>query len=265
MVYIPGPGSKNSPDSIKKSKIEKEKETQEVKQIKEPRVKKKKEKKKKTPLVNGDNSTVRRQRTAVKIPFVVYLLVFLAVFFSVAAFFKTLETQKAVNERLDLMSSKYNNWYQEIKKQSDQTGELLKPNGWLNQTILSSNLIKDYIVGIEDIINIAQKNDFSNLAFCRVFISGNSPVWISIEGNSKTLFAKNISPGLSTETFYYYKQPKVVIDDKTIIIPRDFKITSGNFENTYILFFNFGSTKLVKMNAQKISNVPASFSIWLPK
>lgn len=264
MVYIPGPGSKNGPDSIKKSKIDNEK-SEETKEIRAPRVKKKKEKKKKTPLVSTDNSTITVQRTRVKIPFVVYLLVFLAVFFSVAAFLKMLETEKAISERLDLMSSKYNNWYQEIKKQSDQTNELLKPNGWLNQSVLSSNLIKDYIIGIDDIINIAQKNDFSDLAFCRIFVSGNSPVWISIEGNSKTLFAKNISPGLSKETFYYYKQPKIVIDDKTIIIPKDFKITSGNFENTYILFFNFGATKMAKMNAQKISNVPASFSIWLPK
>jgi hypothetical protein len=89
-------------------------------------------------------------------------------------------------------------------------------------------------------------------------------VWISVEGNSKTIFGKNISPGLSDEQFFYYKQPKVTIEDKTIIVPKNFKITSGNFENTYILFFNFGTTKLVKMNARSINNVPSAFDIWLP-
>ncbi|MFW6248145.1 MAG: hypothetical protein ACOC4J_00055 [Bacteroidota bacterium] len=175
------------------------------------------------------------------------------------------ETEKSVQSRLDAMSQKYNSWYQEIKETSDETYEMLKPNGWLNQTVLSANLIEDYIVGVDDIINVAQKGDFSDVAFCRVFVSGNSPIWVSVEGNSKTLFGKNISPGLSDEQFYYYKEPKVSIEDKTIIVPKNFKITSGNYENTYLLFFNFGTTKLVKMDARTISNVPSAFDIWLPK
>lgn len=262
MVYIPGPGSKNSPESIKKNTIEKNNE--EV--IKEPKKKKKLKKNKEKPIKSTERiEKPKRTSKTLNNNFFLYLCVGIAVFFSIGAFVKMYDTERAMNTRLDAMSAKYNSWYQEIKQKSDETYEMLKPNGWLNQAVLSANLVNDYIIGIEDIINITQKEDFSNLAFCRIFISGNSPVWVSVEGNSKTLFGKNISPGLSNEQFYYYKQPKVQIEGTTYIVPRDFKITSGNYENTYILFFNFGTTKLVKMNARSINNVPAAYGIWLPK
>jgi len=253
MVYIPGPGMKNSPETIKKNKVEKKPETV----AEEP---KREKKRKKTVKVKREktNKTSNKQ-------FLLYLFIAISVFFSIAAFFKMYETEKAMRLRLDEMSAKYNAWYQEIKQKSEETYEILKPNGWLNQAVLSSSLIDNYIVGIDDIINVAQKGDFSDVAYCRIFVSGKSPVWISVEGNSKTFFGKNISPGLSDELFYYYKQPKVQIEGTTFIVPRNFKLTTGNYENTYLLFFNFGTTKLVKMNARSINNVPAAFDIWLPQ
>ncbi len=261
MVYIPGPGSKNNPESIKKNTNEKNNEGI----LKEPKETKKNKRIKEKPLKTTEKiKKPKRTIKTLKNTYFLYLCIVIAVFFSVGAFVKMYDTERSMHTRLDAMSAKYNSWYQEIKQKSDETYEMLKPNGWLNQAVLSANLINDYIIGIEDIVNISQKSDFSNLAFCRIFISGNSPVWVSVEGNSKTLFGKSISPGLSDEQFYYYKQPKVEIEGKTIIIPRNFKITSGNYENTYILFFNFGTTKLVKMNARSINNVPAAYGIWLP-
>lgn len=267
MVYIPGPGAKNNSDSIKKSNIKQQLE-EEV-ELEKPSIekgKKKKPKKRKEKSINPKikSEQVFKARKGSQHAFLIYLIIAVSVFFSAAAFLKMYDTEKAIQTRLDAMSSKYNAWYQEIKEKSDETYEMLKPNGWLNQAVLSANLIEDYIVGVDDIITIAQKADFSDVAFCRIFISGNSPVWISVEGNSKILFGKNISPGLSDEQFFYYKQPKVTIEGQTIIIPKNFKITSGNYENTYILFFNFGTTKLVKMNARSINNVPSAFNIWLP-
>jgi len=267
MVYIPGPGAKNNSDAIKKSNIKQPHEEKvEVEKPSLEKESKKKTKKKKEksikPKINHEQSL--KTKTGSSHAFFIYLLIAISVFFSAAAFLKMYDTEKAIQTRLDAMSAKYNSWYQEIKEKSDETYEMLKPNGWLNQAVLSANLIEDYIVGVDDIINIAQEADFANVAFCRIFISGNSPVWISVEGNSKTLFGKNISPGLSDEHFYYYKQPKVTIEGQTIIVPKNFKITSGNYENTYILFFNFGTTKLVKMNARSINDVPSSFNIWLP-
>ncbi len=266
MVYIPGPGAKNNSESIKKSSISKNNDVKgEPIQTVETEKQKKKESKEKTRTPKITIEKQKKPKKRIQNPFFVYMLVLIAVFFSIAAFLKMYETEKSVQSRLDAMSQKYNSWYQEIKETSDETYEMLKPNGWLNQTVLSANLIEDYIVGVDDIINVAQKGDFSDVAFCRVFVSGNSPIWVSVEGNSKTLFGKNISPGLSDEQFYYYKEPKVSIEDKTIIVPKNFKITSGNYENTYLLFFNFGTTKLVKMDARTISNVPSAFDIWLPK
>src|SRR6056297_3297085 len=266
MVYIPGPGAKNNSESNKKKSLpqitEPEKKPNQTEAEKKKKQKIPKEKAIKHKRQNEPSKHLsRRPRHA----FFFYLLIIISVFFSVAAFLKMYQTQKAMQLRLDAMSLKYNNWYQEIKERTDETYEMLKPNGWLNQAVLSAALIEDYIVGVDDIINIAQESDFSDVAFCRVFISGNSPVWISVEGNSKTLFGKNISPGLSDEQFYYYKEPKVTIEGKTIVIPKNFKITSGNYDNTYLLFFNFGTTKLVKMNARSINNVPSAFNIWLPK
>ncbi|HPE40860.1 MAG TPA: hypothetical protein PLI77_07235 [Bacteroidales bacterium] len=260
MVYIPGPGAKNTPESIKKPIIEKNDEQT---------VPMKEEKKKRRPRkerikISSEMDMPRSKKTKNTHSFFLYLCLIIAVFFSVAAFLKMYSNEKATNSRLDAMSAKYNSWYQDIKQQSEETYNMLKPNGWFNQAVISAHLIEDYLIGIDDIINISQLGDFKNLGYCRLFISGNSPVWISIEGNSKTLFGKNVSPGLSEEQFYYYKEPKVILEDKTIIVPRNFKITSGNYEDTYILFFNFGSTKMVKMNARSINNVPGAFNIWLP-
>lgn len=266
MVYIPGPGAKNNSETIKKSSVKKTHEEL----MEEEALPEKKEKKPKNKIKeNTINPNIKREKVIKSkkrhsYNFSIYLIIALSVFFSLASFWKMYDSEKAMHERLDAMSAKYNTWYQEIKQKSDETYEMLKPNGWLNQAILSANLVEDYIIGVDDIINIAQKDDFSNLAYCRIFISGNSPVWISVEGNSKTLFGKNISPGLSNEQFYYYKQPNVIIEDKTIIIPKNFKLTSGNYENTYLLFFNFGTTKLVKMNSRTINNVTSAFDIWLP-
>lgn len=267
MVYIPGPGAKNNLESIKKSNVknsnEKEVETESV-LIQKPEDKSPKKQKEKTIKPNKKSEKPKKSKQRIHNAFFLYLLMAITVFFSIAAFLKMYDAEKVMRNRLDAMSSKYNSWYQEIKQKSNETYETLKPNGWLNQALLSANLIEDYIIGVDDIINIAQESDFSNVGFCRLFISGNSPVWISVEGNSKTLVGKNISPGLSEEQFFYYKQPKVTIEDKTIIVPKNFKITSGNYENTYILFFNFGTTKLVKMNARSINTVPSTFDIWLP-
>jgi len=260
MVYIPGPGTKNTPETIKKPIVEKNvEETAPIKEEKKKRLSRKERIK-----TSSEMNTSKIKKTKNTNLFFLYLCIIIAVFFSVAAFLKMYSNEKAMSARLDAMSAKYNSWYQQIKQQSDETYNMLKPNGWFNQAVISAHLIEDYLIGIDDIINISQQGDFKNLAYCRLFISGSSPVWISIEGNSKTLFAKNIAPGLSDEQFYYYKEPKVIIEDKTIIVPKNFKITSGNYEDTYILFFNFGTTKMVKMNARSISNVPSAFNIWLP-
>ncbi|MDN5358959.1 MAG: hypothetical protein PWQ84_22 [Thermotogaceae bacterium] len=267
MVYIPGPGAKNNLESIKKSNVKKANEKEAEKEsipIQKTEAKSQKKQKEKTIKPDKKIEKSKKPKKVIHNAFFLYLLMGISVFFSIAAFLKMYDTEKLMRNRLDAMSSKYNSWYQEIQQKSDETYEMLKPNGWLNQVLLSANLIEDYIIGVDDIINIAQEGNFSNVGFCRLFISGNSPVWISVEGNSKTIFGKNISPGLSDEQFFYYKQPKVTIEDKTIIVPKNFKITSGNFENTYILFFNFGTTKLVKMNARSINNVPSAFDIWLP-
>jgi hypothetical protein len=259
MVYIPGPGSGSTMDRDKteKKKVKKEtiKKREKITKISHSGINKE------TPdSTDKTHVTGEKKRTT----FLPYFLTIIAIVFAFMAYYKMIETENSVTKRMDAMSAKYNGWYQEIKQKSEENSDLLKPNGLINKTLISSNLMNEYIVGIDDILNASQEKDFSKVAFARLFISGSSPVYISIEGNSKTLFAKNMNPGLSDERFYYYKQPQILIEDKTIIIPRNFKITSGNYENTYLLFFNFGDTKLARMDKQKISNVPSQYSIWLP-
>ncbi|HOO32037.1 MAG TPA: hypothetical protein PK466_03245 [Thermotogota bacterium] len=287
MVYIPGPGSGNNTNQERQEKkkiriekpVKREKIIHSVDEKRERPVEHPAETENR-PSTSSMKMDGRKEKRALpstkeKTPFkgdgvktrtgfLPYFLMIIAVVIALMAFFRMIETENAVTDRMNAMSAKYNEWYQEIKQQTEENSELLKPNGVINKTLIASNLMNEYIVGIDDIINARQENDFSKVAFARLFISGSNPVYISVEGNSKVLFAKNINPGLSEERFYYYKQPQTMIEDKTIVIPRNFKITSGNYENTYLLFFNFGDTKLVKMDAQKISNVISKYNIWLP-
>lgn len=300
MVYIPGPGTGNTQrrenrekTDKKKIKIEKpgkrekklvskserperivEKPIQESKISHstdhtspfhtETKIVKDREEKKQRFKKQNETKTIRYEKKRDGSNFIPYFLTVIAIIFAVMAFYKMIETENNVTKRMDTMSAKYNTWYQEIKQQSSENSELLKPNGLINKTLIASSLMNEYIVGIDDVINASQEKDFSKVAFARIFISGSSPVYISIEGNSKVLFAGNMHPGLSDERFYYYKQPQTLIEGKTIVVPRNFKINSGNYENTYILFFNFGDTKLAKMDTQKISNVTSKYNIWLP-
>jgi len=267
MIYIPGSGSSQKKEPAKNShrtgdkRQESNKETS--KKESSPRDNKPK-KTKREPIQKNASSSKKTTNGSRGFSFILILLVLIAVFFSVASFLKTQQIEEALSSRLDEISGKYNTWYQEIKNKTEENYRLLQPNSWLNKAVIASNMIEEYIIGVDEIIAIAQERNFSKVAFFKVFISGNSPVWFNVKSGDRNNFAENLSPGLSSQEFYYYKKPEIDIEGKTIIIPKNFTITSGNYENTYLLFFNFGTTKLVQMDSQKIANVIGKFDIWLP-
>jgi len=273
MIYIPGSGSSQKKEPVKSSHRKDEKRQENSKEKgksgttpRESNAKapKKTKKSKREPIQKKAPPGHTHSKGSRGFSFILILLVLIAVFFSVAAFLKMQETEKQLSSRLDEISGKYNTWYQEIKNKTEENYRLLQPNSWLNKAVIASNMIEEYIIGVDEIIAIAQERNFSKVAFFKVFISGNSPVWFNVKSDEKNYFAENISPGLGSQEFYYYKKPEIEIEGKTVVIPKNFRITSGNYENTYLLFFNFGTTKLVKLDSQQITNVIGKFDIWLP-
>jgi len=270
MAYIPGPSDKNT----------NKRESRELKKTDKPVSKENstenqstpfRRKKKETEIPKPKKEKVIREKPE-KAPYkgisnpVLMTLVILSVFLTLFSFYKMFEISESTSKRLDAMSDKYNRNYTEIKKMAEENKKLLEPDGIIDKFITAANLIEDYSVGIDQIIDIAQSSSFKNVGFMRVFVSGSEPVWVSITGsNGRKYFAENLNPGISEQSFYYYKKPSIEIKDIDYPITSNFEITSGNYDRTYLLFFNFGSTKIVKMEKQTMSNPLKTFDIWLPK
>ncbi len=271
MAYIPGPSDKNSVKKIKEIKsLEKETAAENSSEFQEIP---KRRKKNKADLPAADfvpaekKERIKRDKKVIRSgnPVLVTLLL-ISLFFSFFSFYKIFDMSESTRKRLDLMSEKYNGNYSELKKQIEENKKLLEPDGIIDKFITAANLVEDYSVGIDQIIDTAQSASFKNVGFMKIFISGSEPVWVSIKGSDgKTYFAENVNPGLSKQSFYYYKSPSIQIEDIDYSISSNFEITSGNFDRTYLMFFNFGSTKLVKMDKQKIANPAKVYDIWLPK
>jgi len=152
----------------------------------------------------------------------------------------------------------------ELKNTIQDHNRFLGPNGIFDQYLHAHNLMERKLVDIEDIFLAADHKDFSKVGFFRILITGSRPVWVQIDDQGKRPLSTQLFPGLSREMMYYYKEPQVQLEGTTISLSRRFDITSGNYENTYLVFFSFGSVKVVQMTAQKVTDVLSRYSIWMP-
>ncbi len=151
-----------------------------------------------------------------------------------------------------------------LKNTIQDHNRFLGPNGIFDQYLHAHNLLERKLVDIEDIFLAADTKDFSKVGFFRILITGSRPVWVQIDDQGRRPLSTQLFPGLSREMLYYYKEPQVQLDGTTISLSRRFDITSGNYENTYLVFFSFGSVKVVQMTAQKVTDVLSRYSIWIP-
>jgi len=252
MAYIPGSGDKQR-------KIQPQKETSEV----ETEIKKPAEEEK---IVFKKNA---KRSISLKGGFLLFFLivsVLISLIFSTVSilqnrlFFKTINSQiVSIKEKTDLENEKQDSSIKELKT-------YLEPKGIVDKFIFSQNLMESQIVGVNDILRISEESSFKTVGFLRILITGSKPVWIGISNSDgKKVFDKILNPGLSEEMIYYYKEPKINLSSVTYQVNRNFKVSSGDFEKTYIVFFSLGTVKIAKMESKDISNVLDKFGIWLPQ
>ncbi|AFK06347.1 MULTISPECIES: hypothetical protein [Mesotoga] len=141
---------------------------------------------------------------------------------------------------------------------------LLGSGGTLEQYIVAKNFLSNYAIDLETIITEAQSS--SDRPYFRIFVTGTKEVWVGVKKNSADtayFFQKNLKPGLSQEKFFYFKNPE--IETKyTVMVGRDAYVRSGAPENIYLLFFGFGSGKLVKMPSVEITNISEALDLYIP-
>ncbi len=288
MAYIPGPGVK---DKKVAASVENELEVIEEKPLKryheerarlrkkESAIKEKPAKERKTdePKAQEPNvlepkirapkavSSEKRFPSNRSFRFVWIFLFFVALTFSIFNYIKLHEFRNSYTIQLDALKLKSEERFQTLNKMILEDRAYLGPNGIIDKYMIVSSNIESQIIGLHDMMALTESRTFDKVGFMRLFISGSKPVWISVESsNGKVVFQKTLSPGLSQEMIYYFKKPVQSIQDITFEVTQNFKINSGNYESTYLVFFSFGTTKIVRMDSKTISNPVQKYSIWLP-
>lgn len=211
------------------------------------------------------NRQARKRKTSPGF-FVLFLITgtTLAILFGLVSFYQVRRLSHELARTQNVLTARITEETNAFKATIQDHNRFLGPNGIIDQYLLAHNLIERKLVDIEDIFLAADSRDFSKVGFFRILITGSRPVWIQIDDQGRRPLSKQLFPGLSKEMMYYYKDPQVHLEGTTISLSRRFDITSGNYENTYLVFFNFGSVKVVQLSAQKVNDVISRYSIWLP-
>lgn len=274
MAYIPTPG--NKPREIPKEvakEISRQQSSSAVETAKQPIAKEpipkeairkkevsKKDFREKSARTEGLSFQKHGART-----FLLVFLFFVMLVFAVFNYIKLNEFKSTFSVQLDALKIKSEERYQSLNTMILEDRSYLGPNGIMDKYIAASNLIDSQLIGVQDILALSESASFDKVGFMRFFINGSKPVWVSVKSsNGKIMFTKTLSPGLSKEMIYYFKKPAQTIADITIEVTQNFEVNTGNFENTYLIFFSFGVTKIVRMDSKTVSNPIQKFSIWLP-
>ena len=293
MAYIPGPGAKEKKPATSVESVPVSIEEKPLKRYYEERarLRKKEKSSRKTPLKEGETSETPVPEPKTRIPatresdgpkratitgtkrlvtkqpptFVWTFLFFVALAFSIFSYMKLHEFRNTYATQLDALKQKSEERFQTLNKMIMEDRAYLGPNGIIDKYLVVSNNIDSQIIGLNDMIALSESRAFDKVGFVRFFISGSKPVWVSVESSSgKVVFQNTLSPGLSREMIYYFKKPAQAIQNITFEVTQNFKVSSGNYENTYLVFFSFGTTKIVRMDSKTISNPVQKYNIWIP-
>lgn len=213
----------------------------------------------------GTESRKNRPSSKNATSFVWIFLFLVALTFSIFNYMKLHEFRNTYATQLDALKLKSEERFQTLNKMILDDRAYLGPNGIIDKYLVASNNIDSQLIGLHDLLALTESRTFDKVGFLRFFISGSKPVWISVESsNGKVVFQNTLSPGLSQEMIYYFKKPVQSIQDITYEVTQNFRINSGNYESTYLVFFSFGTTKIVRMDSKTISNPVQKYNIWLP-
>jgi hypothetical protein len=276
MAYIPGPGIKEKKTPIQPTDRESEAIPEKpLKRYYEEHYRQKKRPKKearketeqpriKKPILKPEKET-QGFRPKSSFGFLWFFLFLVTLVFSIFNYMKLHEFKNYYTSQVDALKIKSEEQYKTLNKMILDDRAYLGPNGIIDKYLVVSNNIDSQIIGIQDIIALSESRSFDKVGFMRFFISGSKPVWVSIKSSTgKIVFQDTLSPGLSQEMIYYFKKPTQAIQDITIEVTQNFEVNTGNFESTYLVFFSFGVTKIVRMDSKTISNPVQKYNIWLP-
>ncbi len=141
----------------------------------------------------------------------------------------------SLNNRLNKMESEISN----IKSS-------LMPGGIVDLYVNAYHFLSNSQVDLEKIVTLAEST--KNKTYFTFYITGENGVWVGVSQRGKYIFQSEIRPGLSSTRFYVNGSPNISTS-YTFSVNASTVIMSGSPSQTYVLFFNKGKAKIVRMSS----------------
>lgn len=194
------------------------------------------------------------------------LLFFTIVIISVILSIGNLLAYREVLRRIDVMRKYVDSKVAEVQKELENYKALMAPNSLLDKYIAAVNYLRDFGYDFERILS--NLSDDPTTGYFMVFVSGNENVWFSVKTSERTIFGRELKPGLSDYRFFYFKEPRIRTT-YDISVPPDATIVAGKPNRVYLLFFGVGlrfhPTKVVQLTETVVENFAEKFSLYIPR
>lgn len=184
--------------------------------------------------------------------------------FGTVALTKSASVQRELATLKTSIDGKISESTSDLTARVDSVSDMVSGGGLLEQYISAGNYLKNSTTDLDAIITELQST--ADRPYFRIFVAGTQETWIGFKkhvNDEVYAYQKAFKPGLSTEKFYYFKDP-LVQTNYTVRIGSDASIRTATPEAVYLIFTAFNSGKLVNLSEVETKDLAKSFNLYIP-
>lgn len=205
-----------------------------------------------------------RNNFAIAFGLTLIIAAILSFVFGMVAITKSAKVQKEFNNLKASIDRRLSETTAELTARVDSVSDMVSGGGLLEQYIVAKNYLENAATDLDEIITELQNT--KDRPYFRIFITGNEEMWIGVKkhvNDEAYGYQKVFRPGLSTEKFYYFKDP-LVQTAYTIRVGTDATIRAAAPESVYLIFYGFSSGKMVNLTEVETLNIAKTFNLYIP-